>query len=90
MCNSKVTVNNVFFYILSACLDHSVKCAKARLFLFYGLGQTLFILWFTDIFAPYPMSGFGMKINFSDIRHTLVIKQERAYPSPHKGINYSE
>ena len=56
------------------------------------LGQTFFILWFTDIFSPYPMSGFGIKIkiNFSDIRHTLVIKQERAYPYPHKGINYSE
>ena len=26
------------------------------------LGQTFFILWFTDIFAPYPMSGFGIKI----------------------------
>ena len=57
-----------------------------------GLGQTFFILWFTDIFAPYPMSGFGIKIkiNFSDIRLTLVTKQERAYPFPHKGINYSE
>ena len=26
------------------------------------LGQTFFILWFTDIFAPYRMSGFGIKI----------------------------
>ena len=30
----------------------------------YLLGQTFFILWFTDIFAPYPMSGFGIKIKF--------------------------
>ena len=29
---------------------------------FLRLGQTFFILWFTDIFAPYPMSGFGIKI----------------------------
>ena len=28
----------------------------------YLLGQTFFVLWFTDIFAPYPMSGFGIKI----------------------------
>ena len=27
-----------------------------------ALGQTFFILWFTDIFAPCRMSGFGIKI----------------------------
>ena len=59
------------------------------------LGQTFFILWFTDIFCPYPMSGFGIKIKikFSDVRQALVvnvlIKQEKAYFYTYKNVNYS-
>ena len=47
------------------------------------LGQTFFILWFTDIFAPYPMSGFGIKLNYGDVRPILVVKQEKAYNYPY-------
>ena len=35
---------------------------ETEIIIFLQLGQTFFILWFTDIFAPYAMSGFGIKI----------------------------
>ena len=45
------------------------------------IDQTFFILWFTDIFGLCSISGFRIKIKFSDFRHTLVvnapIKQEK-------------
>ena len=45
---------------LAALLQYKIDTIRVRVML--GLGQTFFILWFTDHFAPYPMSGFGIKI----------------------------
>ena len=46
----------IFFCSLLGCLSKgsSIKLLVVR--------PDIFILWFTDIFAPYPMSGFGIKI----------------------------
>ena len=66
-------------------LSYQSLPGDSNIFDFNTLGQTFFILWFTDVFGLYSKSGFGttIKKNFVDVRLTFavnaLIKQEKAY-----------
>ena len=52
------SVNFAWFNFLEGVKKPHQKCSLLKLL----LGQTFFVLWFTDIFGQYSMSGFGIKI----------------------------